>query len=393
MSQPSTSNTSLLLGIAGIVTCIVGVTLALRRESQEKFKWQKEAEERQKELTEVKEQYKKQVGLRLIERTSRISSQRLARENIRKSQSEGGITYHPIGHIESPFPDRRGTPRQPQLVPAANGYLNFSKHIQTAHYEELNQFSHVWIIFVFHDNTNTEKERLRESPAKIKPPRLHGEKVGCLSTRTPHRPNNIGLSVCEIVSVDTKNHRIILKGIDMCNGTPILDIKPYIPYDIIDSDYTLQMAKSASGDSLQTKKLQVPNWIVDADIPMLSVTFNRSTIKSIEKIANRKELQFCESCKEYIELATQVLRQDIRGVHQGRGKTSSKKSDSDCNDTNDNGVKSKLDLPYECRLDSILLHFTTNEFGIEVINAEKVKDSILKYSPKKKGNRRLSAMF
>lgn len=88
---------------------------------------------------------------------------------------------------QSPFLDRRGTPRQPQLVPAAKGRIRFDRRvIQQEHFEELNQFSHIWVIFVFHCNTNTDKQSINESqkvnnskmmktvPSKIKPPRLHG---------------------------------------------------------------------------------------------------------------------------------------------------------------------------------------------------------------------------
>ena len=72
---------------------------------------------------------------------------------------------------------------------------------------------------MFHENTNTDATSL----AKIKPPRLFGKKVGCLSTRSPHRPNALGLSVCEVISVT--NESIELACIDMMDGTPVLDSK------------------------------------------------------------------------------------------------------------------------------------------------------------------------
>ena len=72
---------------------------------------------------------------------------------------------------------------------------------------------------MFHANTNTEKGRHALS-AKIKPPRLHGQRVGCLTTRSPHRPNNIGLSVCEIASLG-KNY-IEIVCCDMMEGTPVI---------------------------------------------------------------------------------------------------------------------------------------------------------------------------
>jgi len=173
----------------------------------------------QQTLTAAEAELEKQVKLRANERIGRISAQQANRDEKNKQLEVSGYHYHPIGHIESPFPDRRGTPRQPVLVPAARGKIRFDKKIiQNEHFKELSQFSHVWVVFVFHNNTNTEKQN---QIAKIKPPRLHGAKVGCLSTRSPHRPNNIGLSVCEVVG--TGSDYIELRCVDMVDGTPVLD--------------------------------------------------------------------------------------------------------------------------------------------------------------------------
>jgi tRNA (adenine37-N6)-methyltransferase len=165
----------------------------------------------------------KQTKLRAVERAGRISVQQTKRNLANKNTEENGYTYNPIGFVESPFPDRRGTPRQPSLVPAAKGRIRFDKKvIQHEHFKEIGQFSHIWVVFVFHNNTDAEKQN---KIAKIKPPRLHGAKVGCLSTRSPHRPNNIGLSVCEVVGVG--EDFIEVRGIDMVNGTPVLDGRWY----------------------------------------------------------------------------------------------------------------------------------------------------------------------
>lgn len=171
------------------------------------------------QLAGTQEELEKQTKLRAVERAGRISVQQAKRETVHKSVESNGYNYQPIGFVESPFPDRRGTPRQPSLVPAARGKIRFNKKIvQSDHFSELAQFSHVWVLFVFHNNTNTDKETL---VAKIKPPRLHGVKVGCLTTRSPHRPNNIGLSVCEVIGVGPDF--IELRCLDMVHGTPVLD--------------------------------------------------------------------------------------------------------------------------------------------------------------------------
>ena len=154
------------------------------------------------------------------ERQGRILAQQKNRNKVAAEVVEKGHNLEPIGYLESPYLECFGTPRQPVLVPAAQGRIRFDKaKIQHEHFAELKEFSHLWVIFMFHENTNTDTTM----NAKIRPPRLFGTKVGCLSTRAPHRPNAIGLSVCEIVSVDKDSIEICC--IDMVNGTPILDSK------------------------------------------------------------------------------------------------------------------------------------------------------------------------
>lgn len=89
----------------------------------------------------------------------------------------------------------------------------------------LAEFSHVWLVFVFHMNTAV---RNQEQHPKIRPPRLGGEKVGIFATRTPHRPNPIGLTVAKIEKIEKDT--IFFSAVDLVNGTPIIDIKPYCPF-------------------------------------------------------------------------------------------------------------------------------------------------------------------
>ena len=283
---------------------------------------------------------------READRKGRIRSQQKAREKVQEGiQENGGHSMAYIGHIRSPFPDRRGTPRQPLLVPAAHGRIVFNKHlIQKDHFQELAQFSHVFVLFVFHENTDTDSKHVgKVCNAKISPPRLGGKKVGCLSTRSPHRPNPIGLSVCEVLHVG--ENYIDLKSIDFVDGTPVLDIKPYIPYDVVrmpeDNDTAnltlvknhashgegyLPMAHSADGSALQNTTLRVPDWIREADVPMRTVEFTSDAQASLHKMyavvktvkTTAKMLRFCKDAAHAVELITQVLRQDVRGVKQGR---------------------------------------------------------------------------
>lgn len=87
----------------------------------------------------------------------------------------------------------------------------------------MEDYSHLWIIYYFHKNSSHAK-------AKVAPPRLNGERIGIFATRSPHRPSPIGLSLVEIDRIEGTT--ISFFGTDMVDGTPVLDIKPYIPaYD------------------------------------------------------------------------------------------------------------------------------------------------------------------
>lgn len=85
----------------------------------------------------------------------------------------------------------------------------------------LEGYSHVWVVFVFHLNKTSRYH------AKVHPPRMNGESIGVFATRSPHRPNPIGLSLVEIVEI--QKDKIIFSGADLVDGTPVLDIKPYLP--------------------------------------------------------------------------------------------------------------------------------------------------------------------
>lgn len=128
----------------------------------------------------------------------------------------------PIGYIESCYKDKFGTPRQPGLVKKALAKLKIRADLQPAEaLQGLEGFSHVWLIWVFHQN------KVARYHAKVHPPRLGGKSMGLFATRTPHRPNPIGLSLVELVSVEKDG--IVVSGADLVDGTPILDIKPYLP--------------------------------------------------------------------------------------------------------------------------------------------------------------------
>lgn len=130
----------------------------------------------------------------------------------------------PIGFVRSCFKEKFAIPRQPQLAPAARGVLELvSPFDQPLAIEGLEQVSHVWLLFLFHQALEAEP-RLR-----VRPPRLGGNRMlGVFATRATHRPNGIGQSVVKLDGVEPG--RLHLSGIDLLDGTPVLDIKPYVPY-------------------------------------------------------------------------------------------------------------------------------------------------------------------
>nr|WP_202112758.1 tRNA (N6-threonylcarbamoyladenosine(37)-N6)-methyltransferase TrmO [Gilliamella sp. Pas-s95] len=140
------------------------------------------------------------------------------------------MTYQidPIGIIRSPYSEKFAVPRQPNLVGAGLGELYLSApYNDPISVKGLEQFSHLWLLFLFH-HIAPEKWGLT-----VRPPRLGGNKtIGVFASRSPFRPNHIGLSAVELKDIIVENKQVILKlgSLDLVDGTPIIDIKPYLPY-------------------------------------------------------------------------------------------------------------------------------------------------------------------
>ncbi|MBI5239234.1 MAG: tRNA (N6-threonylcarbamoyladenosine(37)-N6)-methyltransferase TrmO [Elusimicrobia bacterium] len=128
----------------------------------------------------------------------------------------------PIGCIESCFREKFGTPRQGSLVPSAPARLRIlPEYLPEQSLAGLEEFSHVWLVFQFHLNTN------KGFRSKIHPPRLQGKTMGIFASRSPHRPNPIGITLARLKAI--AGDTLLLEGVDLVNSTPVLDIKPYIP--------------------------------------------------------------------------------------------------------------------------------------------------------------------
>jgi len=134
----------------------------------------------------------------------------------------------PIGHIHSPFREKFGIPRQPGLVPSARSTLEIlPPYDREEAFRGLSDFSHVWLLFWFHGNPEAAWR------PTVRPPRLGGnQRLGVFATRSGFRPNPVGLSAVRLLGMDRVAGRLILRlgGADLLDGTPVLDVKPYLPY-------------------------------------------------------------------------------------------------------------------------------------------------------------------
>ncbi len=137
-------------------------------------------------------------------------------------------TITPIAIIKTDYKEKFGIPRQSGRVPAIGKIIFNKEYRNKLAIKGIEQFSHLWLIFDFH------KSHTEIFNATVRPPRLGGnERLGVFATRSPFRPNSLGLSVVKLVKVNkTKENgnELIVSGVDLLDGTPIYDIKPYIPY-------------------------------------------------------------------------------------------------------------------------------------------------------------------
>lgn len=139
------------------------------------------------------------------------------------------VTMQIIAHMKSDFPTKFGIPRQSGLVESLRSTIVFEPEFRNADaLRGIEDFSHLWIIWQF-----SEAIRQDWSPT-VRPPRLGGNtRLGVFATRSPFRPNSIGLSSVRLLGVEhteTCGTVLHVAGADLMNGTPIFDIKPYIPY-------------------------------------------------------------------------------------------------------------------------------------------------------------------
>lgn len=239
-----------------------------------------------------------------------------------KIADEKSIIFKPIGFIKTIFNEKRAVPRQASVADSILSKIEISKESFTSNpelsLESLDEFSHIWIIYNFHKNDSHSKP-------KVYPPRLEGKNVGVFATRSPHRPNSLGMSLVKLDRIEGTT--VYFYGTDMLDSTPVLDIKPYIP----DYDYPKKRSAitstpntpiksreepegeedhiddDANAISLQNTSLdddddiKVPTWITDKGT--LEVIFSENSLHQIREInINQKSIE-------------EILMQDPRSVY------------------------------------------------------------------------------
>ncbi len=203
------------------------------------------------------------------------------------TNSNSDFHFHAIGKVSSPYSEKFAIPRQPGLVSAAKGKITL---VDSANNPELvrglEQFSHIWVLFIFHGTAEQGWKPL------VRPPRLGGnKKLGVLATRSTFRPNPVGMSVVKLDKITNDNKQVALhiSGLDLLDGTPVIDIKPYVPYSDALTNVNAGFAKSAPEQ-------------------LLTVTF---TLQAQQQLTKQQA-----NFPELAQLITQVLAQDPRPAYK-----------------------------------------------------------------------------
>lgn len=335
----STSNTSssMVLSASAVVIAAVGIGVSIG------LVLKKDAE-----LSKMRAAYwgERRGRCRVEQEMRRISEVQLKTDN--------GFFVQPIGTIESCYRQCVGTPRQGLLVPSSRAAMVLKSNVSPEALDGLEEFSHVWLIFKFHKNTNTVKEAKAFEDvvsnenlpwnkrnqkftftAKITPPMLK-EKKGVYATRSPHRANPIGITLAKIVGVDKKKHRLMLSSCDLIDETPIFDIKPFV-----------EMYDSA-------KDAVFPSWIVDTINTRNSVTF-RDDISGKVELLKKKLKQYKNEPSAYLQGLRETLEADVRSKFQTKRRIEDATSNI------------PVDVPFD---NTIVRYLWLEERVMEVVNVE-----------------------
>jgi tRNA-Thr(GGU) m(6)t(6)A37 methyltransferase TsaA len=229
-------------------------------------------------------------------------------------------TIKPIGYIETPFQQKFAIPRQGNNLSIARGTIHFEPHVNAEQaLQGIEEFSHVWVLFLFHQNLAQGYKDM------VRPPRLGGnKKVGVFASRSSFRPNGIGMSVMQNLGIDNKTLKV--GGVDLLNNTPIIDIKPYLPYADIQENAHAGFAE-------------------DKPPAILTITYSQNAQSTLSKMQGQYS--------DLITLLESILSQDPRPAYK-------KQSDDD-----------KI---YHVSLYDLDIAWQIVDKGILVINANRVSN-------------------
>ncbi|CAB9504724.1 Putative S-adenosylmethionine-dependent methyltransferase RcsF [Seminavis robusta] len=260
-SSNGNNNNQSLLG----VVLFLGGALGYWYHQSEVARISKQAEDRRRE--ERTGRIRAEVKLRTLSKEKEALEWQLTTTDSATASTNGGTTKssvnHPmvlrcVGTVVSPYTKRMGTPRQGSLVPSSRAFIQIDgSTLQMEALDGMEDYSHLWILFGFHANT-TSATTSNTKKAKVRPPRAP-HKVGQLATRSPHRPNPIGLSLVKMERLDTKLKRVHISALDLVHGTPVYDIKPVVPWDIPGHHH------DNNHNSSSNNALQVPDWVSQKD--------------------------------------------------------------------------------------------------------------------------------
>lgn len=198
---------------------------------------------------------------------------------MQSQKDSASLEIKPIAFVRSVFSHKFGTPRQGALAPSSQAQLELVPEWRgKGMFTGLEGFSHVWLVSVFHHNKNTKQA------GKIHPPRLLGETIGVFASRSPHRPNPLGLTLARLEAVEGDCLR--LSGVDLIDQTPIVDIKPYLAEADRPENYS-------SGWTERLEKSEV------------QCTFTTEAMADLERLRPKDQRQF-------VSLIEEVLRLDPR---------------------------------------------------------------------------------